>query len=128
MPSFGLTPRDAAWLVTRRAQERSAAEQAALDQLTRLAAELEGVVALGERGLKLLRQRQGDRACEQWVTDAAASGVPELRGFAVKLTEDLSAVRAACREVRSNKLKLLRRSIYGRPKSDLLQLRLLRAA
>ena len=67
------------------------------------------------------------------VADAAASGVPELRRFAIKLKQDLAAVRAACREAWSNgqtegqvhKLKLLKRSMYGRAKFDLLRRRLL---
>jgi transposase len=136
VPAQGLTPRDATWLVIRPVQERTLAEQAALDRLTQLAPDLERVVVLGERFLVLLRQRPGDQACDQWVTDAAASGVPELRRFAVKLKQDLSAVRAACREAWSNgqpeghvhKLKLLKRSMYGRAKFDLLRLRLLHAA
>ena len=136
VPSEGLTPRDATWLVIRPVQERTPAEQAALDQVTHLVPELERVVVLGERFLALLRQRQGDLACDQWVADAADSGVPELRRFAVKLKQDLSAVQAACREAWSNgqtegqvhKLKLLKRSMYGRAKFDLLRLRLLNAA
>jgi len=136
VPSEGLAPRDATWLVIRPVQERTPAEQAALDQLIQLAPELERVVVLGERFLTLLRQRQGDLACDQWVTDAAASGVPELRRFAIKLKQDLSAARAACREAWSNgqtegqvhKLKLLKRTMYGRAKFDLLRLRLLHAA
>jgi transposase len=136
VPSEGLTPRDATWLVIRPVQERTPAEQAALDQVTQLVPELERIVVLGERFLTLLRQRQGDLACDQWVTDAADSDVPELRRFAVKLKQDLSAVRAACREAWSNgqtegqvhKLKLLKRSMYGRAKFDLLRLRLLNAA
>jgi transposase len=108
----------------------------ALDQLTQLAPDLERIVVLGERFLALLRQRHGDQACDQWITDAAASDVPELRRFAIKLKQDLSAVRAACREAWSNgqtegqvhKLKLLKRSMYGRAKFDLLRLRLLHAA
>jgi len=136
VPSERLTPRDATWLVIRPVQERTPAEQAALEQVTHLVPELERVVVLGECFLTLLRQRQGDLACDQWVTDAADSGVPELRRFAVKLKQDLSAVQAACREAWSNgqtegqihKLKLLKRSMYGRAKFDLLRLRLLNAA
>jgi transposase len=136
VPSEGLTPRDATWLVIRPVQERTPAEQAAIDQLAQLAPDLERVVVLGERFLALLRQRQGDLACDQWVTDAATSGIPELRRFAVKLKQDLAAVRAACREPWSNgqtegqvhKLKLLKRSMYGRANFDLLRLRLLNAA
>jgi len=136
VPAESCTPRDLTWLVIRPAHERTPAEQAALDQIKQLAPELERVVVLGERFLALLRQRQGDLACDQWVTDATTSGVPELRRFAVKLKQDQAAVRAACREAWSNgqteghvhRLKLLKRSMYGRAKFDLLRLRLLHAA
>jgi transposase len=129
----GLTPRDATWLIVRRAQDQTPTEHAAREQLTRLTPELERVVTLAERFLALLRERQGDLACDQWVADAASSGVPELRRFAIKLKQDLAAVRAACREAWSNgqtegqvhKLKLLKRSMYGRAKFDLLRRRLL---
>jgi transposase len=132
----GLTPRDATWLVLRRARDQTPAEHAAREQLKQLTPELERVLTLGERFLELLRERQGEPACDRWVADAATSGVPELRRFAIKLKQDLAAVRAACREPWSNgqtegqvhKLKLLKRSMYGRAKFDLLRLRLLWAA
>ncbi len=132
----GLTPRDATWLVLRRAADRAPAEQAALEQLRRLAPQIERAVTLGERFLALLRERPGDGACDRWVAEADVSGIPELRHFAIKLKQDLPACRAACREPWSNgqtegqvhKLKLLKRSMYGRAKFDLLRQRLLYAA
>ena len=120
----------------RRAADLTPAEQAALEQLRGLAPQLERAVALGERFLALLRERPGDAACDRWVAEADASGVPELRHFAIKLKQDLPAFRAACREPWSNgqtegqvhKLTLLKRSMYGRAKFDLLRQRLLYAA
>jgi transposase len=132
----GLTPRDATWLVLRRAPERTPAEQAALDQLAHLAPEVERLVTFGERFLALLRERQGTLACARWVTDAAAAGVPELRRFIIKLKQDLPAVQAACREDWSNgqtegqvtRLKLVKRQMFGRASFDLLLRRLLLAS
>jgi transposase len=132
----GLTPRDATWLVLRRAEERTPAEQAALDHLAQLAPEVERMVSLGERFLALLRERQGTPACDRWVADDAAGGVPELRRFVVKLKQDLPAVRAACREDWSNgqtegqvtRLKLVKRQMFGRASFDLLRRRLLLAS
>ena len=132
----GLTPRDATWLVMRPAGDRTDAERRALDQVRGLGPEIEAAVSLGERFLAMLRDRLGAAACDAWVTDADASDSPELRRFATKLKQDLPAVRAACREPWSNgqtegqvnKLKLLKRSMYGRAKFDLLRLRLLHAA
>jgi transposase len=132
----GLTPRDATWLVLRRAEVRTPAEQAALDQLAQAAPEVERMVTLGERFLALLRERQGTLACDRWVTDAAAGGVPELRRFVIKLKQDLPAVRAACHEDWSNgqtegqvtKLKLVKRQMFGRANFDLLRRRILLAS
>ena len=60
-------------------------------------------------------------------------GVPELKAFAIKLGQDKEAVLAAMilpysqgqTEGRVNKLKLIKRSMYGRGKFDLLRQRAL---
>ena len=62
--------------------------------------------------------------------------IAELKAFAVKLLEDTDAVVAAMilpytqgqTEGRINKLKLVKRSMYGRSKFDLLGQRVLYAA
>ena len=59
--------------------------------------------------------------------------MPELRRFAAKLREDLPAVRAAFSspwssgqvEGQINRLKYLKRQMYGRAKLDLLRIRVL---
>jgi transposase len=73
---------------------------------------------------------------EEWIGEAKASGVAELKAFAVKLFQDMEAVVAAMvmpysqgqTEGRINKLKLVKRSMYGRGKFDLLRQRVLFAA
>jgi transposase len=70
---------------------------------------------------------------EEWIGEAKASGVAELKAFAVKLFQDMEAVVAAMvmpysqgqTEGRINKLKLVKRSMYGRGKFDLLRQRVL---
>ena len=115
---------------------RTPAEQVALDQLAQLAPEIERLVTLGERFLALLRERQGTLACNRWVTDAAAGGIPELRRCVSKLKQDLPAVQAACGESWSNgqtdgqgtKRKLVTRQMVGRASFDLLRRRTLLAS
>jgi transposase len=134
-PQDHLRPHGAAMLVVRRPADCSAAEQQALDHLIGLAPEVARVVELSRRFLGLLRERQGSRACETWLADAVASGIPELRRFAIKLRQDEGAVRAACTEPHSNgqtegqvnRLKLLKRQMYGRANFDLLRQRVLAA-
>jgi transposase len=84
-------------------------------------------------------RRPGERKgqlFEAWLTKVATSGVAELRGFARSLLEDRAAVAAALTlewsngqtEGQVNKLKLLKRQMYGRASFDLLRRRVLRAA
>jgi hypothetical protein len=79
-------------------------------------------------------KREGARTrLEQWMEEAKKSGLPELRSFAIKLSQDKEAVVAAMilpysqgqTEGRVNKLKLIKRSMYGRGKFDLLRQRVL---
>jgi transposase len=75
-------------------------------------------------------------ACDQWLEDCRAGPVLELRNFAVGLEKDGAAVRAALTlpwsngptEGHINKLKLIKRSAYGRMRFDLLRQRVLHAA
>ena len=64
------------------------------------------------------------------------SDVPELKAFAIKLSQDKEAVLAAMvlpysqgqTEGQVNKLKLIKRSMYGRGKFDMLRQRVLYAS
>ena len=80
-------------------------------------------------------EEQARRRLEEWTGRAKASGIVELGAFAVKLLQDTDAVVAAMTlpysqgqtEGRINKLKLVKRSMYGRGKFDLLRKRALYA-
>ena len=68
-----------------------------------------------------------------WLRDARASGISALQRFARMLSRDLEAVRNAITEPWSNgqtegqvnKLKTLKRAMYGRAGAELLRARLL---
>ena len=83
----------------------------------------------------MARERTG-QGFDAWLTRATTSGIPELDRFARGLADDRAAVEAALSlewsngqtEGQVNKLKLLKRSMYGRANFDLLRLRLLHAA
>ena len=70
---------------------------------------------------------------KKWTEQAKVSEVPALKAFAVKLLQDLKAVVAGMilpysqgqTEGRVNKLKFIKRSMYGRGKFDLLKQRVL---
>ena len=73
---------------------------------------------------------------QRWMAEARESEIAEIEAFAAKLFQDIEAVAAAMvwpysqgqTEGRINKLKLIKRSMYGRGKFDLLRQRVLYAA
>jgi transposase len=83
----------------------------------------------------MARTRTGHRF-DAWLTRATTSGITELDRFARGLTEDRAAVEAGLTlewsngqtEGQVNKLKLLKRQMYGRANFDLLRKRVLQAA
>jgi transposase len=82
----------------------------------------------------LMTQRRG-RELESWITAAAASGLPELRSFVTGLRRDQDAVTAGLTlpynsgvvEGHVNRIKMLKRQMYGRASPDLLRRRILLA-
>jgi transposase len=90
---------------------------------------------LGQAFAQMVRGRQGARL-DAWIADARASGIDELARFAAGLLTDEAAVRAGLTLVWSNgqvegngnRLKLIKRQMYGRANFDLLRQRVLRAA
>jgi transposase len=80
----------------------------------------------------------GERRAEafnRWLEAAKGSEVAELKGFAQGLIKDYEAVRVALThewsngqiEVQINRLKMIKRQVYGRANLDLLKARFLHA-
>jgi len=127
-----LTPRIGVNLVMRRPQDRSADEHAVLAQLSHTHAELDELLRFSEQYTTMLRARQVT-TFDRWMTDAHASALAEVRQFARNVRNDEAAIRAALVYKHSNgqvegqvhRLKLVKRSMYGRAKFDLLRQRVL---
>ena len=72
----------------------------------------------------------------RWLEEAKASGIKELQSLATGILRDFDAVRAALAtkhsngqtEGKVNKLKCIKRQMYGRAKFDLLRQRMLLCA
>jgi transposase len=83
----------------------------------------------------MARERKG-QAFDAWLARVTTSGITELQRFARGLMEDRTAVEAGLTlewsngqtEGQVNKLKLLKRQMYGRANFDLLRQRVLQAA
>jgi len=137
--SPGITPSHAAGILVKRPENRSEEEVRTLRRLKKVHRSTEHCCTLFEEFAEMLRD-ENHRNIEQvhvllvaWAERAKTSGVPELKAFAVKLLQDKDAVVAAMvlpysqgqTEGRINKLKLVKRSMYGRGKFDLLRQRML---
>ncbi len=130
-----LTPRNAAWLVLRRTEKRSADDRALLADLRRHSPELDEAVALAEEFTGLIREHAPDRL-DRWLKRARDSTIRQLQSFAKRLGSDYAAVQAAVAlawsngqtEGHINRLKTLKRQMYGRANLDLLERRFLLTA
>jgi len=130
-PSPGRT----SWLLLEPPENCQAEESAFVEQLSSLSPEIKTAKTLAEDFYQMMRHRQADRL-DQWLTEAAGSGLPELASFAAGLQKDKPAVIAGLTLEWSNgqvegqvhRLKLLKRQMYGRAKLDLLRARVLLAA
>lgn len=128
------SPRRMAGVWLRRAADRTEAEHDALERLLDLCPEARLAFELTERFTSLVRERQAD-ALEGWLEDAQSSGLPEFHSFVAGLRRDQPAIIAAVSLPYSNgqtegqitKLKLLKRSMYGRASFELLRRRVLLA-
>jgi transposase len=129
-----LTPRRATWLVLRREAKRTEAEAQQLIQLHAQSAEVAEAIDLAQDFATLVRQRQPERL-DPWLTRATASTLAAFQRFASGLREDYAAVKAGVTlpwstspvEGHINRLKMVKRQMFGRAHLDLLSRRFLRA-
>jgi transposase len=129
-----LSPRALRWLLSHKREELDQQEQARLDQLLNLSPQKETIYTLLQAFLKMVHERK-HQDLRLWMVQAATSGIPELKSFVNGIERDYEAVHAALRlpwsqgitEGKVNKLKTLKRMMYGRAGFPLLQQRLLHA-
>jgi transposase len=129
-----LSARQAAWLAVRRPEDLGEEEQQQLKRLCDQSAEVQTAYTLAQEFIQMVRQRSATRF-DDWLARTEASGIPELQDFGAGLRRDYSAVTAALSlpysngqvEGQVNRLKLIKRSMYGRANFDLLRRRVLAA-
>jgi transposase len=130
-----ISPRALRWLLSRKREDLKEVEQARLDQLLNLSQEVQTIYALLQAFLKMVRERK-HQDLRSWMMQAVTSGIPELGSFVTGIERDYDAVYAALRlpwsqgitEGKVNKLKTLKRVMYGRADFSLLRQRLLHDA
>lgn len=127
-----LSPRQAMWLLVQPPDALTPEQETYRQLLCACCAEVDAAYPLAQRFMHMIRQRQPD-ALDPWLEAAQASAVAPLRNFAVHLRQDYAAVKAALTvawsngqtEGQVNRLKLIKRQMYGRAQFDLLRQRLL---
>jgi transposase len=125
-----LTPRRATWLVLRRETKRTEAEAQQLTQLHAQSPVVAEAIDLAQDFATLVRQRQPERL-DPWLKRATTSAVDAVQRFAAGLYEDYEAVKAGVTlpwstspvEGHINRLKMLKRQMFGRARLDLLSRR-----
>lgn len=128
-----LSSRSAAFLMILPPAKLTEIQQHQLAQMTRNE-ELRTVYRLSQEFVTLLKERR-EEALDSWQKRAKASQVTELSSFVNGLRRDDVAVRAACRlpwsngptEGHINRLKFLKRQMFGRAHLDLLRVKVLHA-
>jgi transposase len=134
LPRSPVLARQAVFLFLRRTIELSAEETETLALLRSLHAEMDQAYELVQQFTQMLHERRGMHL-DTWLAQVNQSDIPELCSFATGVEKDKEAVRAGLTwwinngvvEGHVTKLKLLKRSMYGRAGFPLLRQRVLHA-
>jgi transposase len=135
-PLEPFSAKQAVWLLIRQPEELDEQQQQELTSLCQTSPEIERAYHLAQSFRSMLRQRQGKERLDGWLQEASSSNLPELQQFAAGIQRDKAAVQAGLSlpysngpvEGHINRLKLIKRSMYGRAHFDLLRQRVLRAS
>lgn len=121
-------------MLLRTEEERRPEEQVYCARLSELCPDIHMAATQAREFMQIVTGRKADQLAS-WMDTATESGVLELRTFVSGLRRDEAAVRAALLypwshgpvEGEINRLKRLKRQMYGRANFDLLRQRVLNA-
>jgi len=124
--------RRATWLLLREAEKLEGEERAFVEHLVQASPEIAEARLLAQEFNRILKQRDQE-AFPSWMQRASQSRIPEMKSLAAGLERDRAAVVAALTyrwsngptEGHINRLKTLKRAMYGRAKFDLLRIKVL---
>jgi len=128
-----LSSRGASFLMILPPSKRTQAQQHQVEQMN-LNEDLRTVYLLSQEFVTMLKERQAE-ALDSWLNRAKACHVTELTSFVNGIRRDYAAVRAAfssewsngTTEGHVNRLKFLKRQMFGRAHLDLLRVKVLYA-
>ena len=122
----------ASWLLVKNEDDLEDDDRQALERMKQADGKVAEAYALGQRFVSMVRERQSN-ALESWLEDADKSKIEALKQFAKGIKQDLAAVTNALSlpwsngqtEGQVNRLKLIKRQMYGRANFDLLRKRVI---
>src|SRR6266480_3994676 len=125
-----LSASQATWLFFRKEEDLKPEEQETLRQLRQASPQLEVAYQLVDEFLHMVRERTGEQL-DSWLNKVETSHLPAFQTFVTGVHKDKDAVLAGLTlpwstgpvEGHVNRLKLIKRSMYGRAEFDLLKLR-----
>lgn len=127
--------RQTAWVFVKDQQKIDGDKAKYLEQLLAKSDDFQKLYMLVHQFWEIVNERKKDQL-NAWLSDAKNSGIVELKNFAQGLEKDLKAIEAALTyewsngpvEGHNNRLKMIKRQMYGRAKFDLLRQRVLYTA
>jgi len=119
-------------LLVKKKDELTQEDKQALERMKQADGKVASAYDLSQRFTEMVREHQPD-ALASWLEDAAGSGMEALKQFAKGIKQDLAAVTNALSlpwsngqtEGQVNRLKLIKRQMYGRASFALLRKRVL---
>ena len=134
IPLQDFSAHDAVWLFARDPTDLDEKEQATLATICQASETACKTYQLVQEFRHLLHHREGEKL-DQWLAKVTASQIRELQSFVLGVERDKAAVVAGLTlpqnnglvEGKVNKLKLIKRMMYGRAEFPLLRQRVLHA-
>ena len=122
----------ASWLMVKQEDKLTEEDKQALERMKQADDKVAQAYTLGQRFSSMIRERQSE-ALLPWLEDVSKSKISALVGFANGIKQDIAAVANALSlpwsngqtEGQVNRLKLIKRQMYGRANFDLLRKRVI---
>jgi transposase len=129
-----ISPQQASWYFVISQEQLTAEQRQHIQQFCQASPDLALAYALSQDFISLLTQQKAEEL-SNWFRRAKQSQIAELMSLAKSMQQDSSAIAAACSlpwsqgqvEGQVNRLKCVKRQMYGRAQFDLLRIRFLRA-
>ncbi len=126
------SPHQTGWLLFRPDICKKEWQTEYAEELCRSSQEIQTAKNLTDKFYELIKNGKVE-SLKEWLMQAAESGIAELESFAKGIKQDFAAVKAAIEtewsngqvEGQVNRLKTIKRAMYGRAKFDLLKAKVL---